>query len=208
MSATEMIKYSALISLAVIIAIPLTGFVIHLLFTRLLNRLLNAIDRSGKLFLFVANTLTFPGVCYHELSHALFAFITGAKIKKIVLYQKKSKHLGYVEMVPRGPLPLRWLQLSFSACAPVISGLLGEGAILYVFRKVPLPVWAYFVLGFLFFCLLLHMEMSGADIKGYLKGILFFFVFFFLIAMVVLKNMDIVPPSGIVTALPLFRSYI
>ena len=126
METSELLKYSALISLGIIVAIPLTGFLINLFVTRLLSALLGLIDHSGKLFLFIANTLTFPGVCYHELSHALFAFITGAKIKKIVLYHKQKDTLGSVEMIPRGPLPLKWLQLSFSACAPVITGLIGE----------------------------------------------------------------------------------
>lgn len=188
MPSTELLKYSALISLGIIVAIPLTGFLIHLLVTRCLNTLLNGIDRSGKLFLFVANTLTFPGVCYHELSHALFAFLTGAKIKKIVLYRKEKNHLGYVELIPRGPLPLRWLQLSFSACAPVITGLLGECALLYVLYYLTLPVWADLLLGFLSFCILLHMDMSGADFKGYLKGVFFFFILFFLIALLLLQK--------------------
>ena len=182
METSELLKYSALISLGIIVAIPLTGFLINLFVTRLLSALLGLIDHSGKLFLFIANTLTFPGVCYHELSHALFAFITGAKIKKIVLYHKQKDTLGSVEMIPRGPLPLKWLQLSFSACAPVITGLIGETIILYSFKIGTLPVWAYILLGFLFFCILLHMDMSGADIKGYLKGIPFFFLLFFLAA--------------------------
>ncbi|MCR5128631.1 MAG: hypothetical protein K6B69_11090 [Lachnospiraceae bacterium] len=183
METSEMMKYSALISLAVIVAIPMTGFLIHLFVTRLLANLLSLINPSGKLFLFVANTLTFPGVCYHELSHALFAFITGAKVKKIVLYHKEGNHLGYVEMIPRGPLPLKWMQMSFSACAPVITGLIGECVILWVFATLTLPTWGYILCGFFFFCLLLHMEMSGADIKGYLKGIPFLFLLFFLVAM-------------------------
>ena len=187
METSELMKYSALISLGIIVASPLTGFLIHLFVTKLLGSILSVIDRSGKLFLFVANTLTFPGVCYHELSHALFAAITGAKVKKVVLYQKKGNQLGYVEMVPRGPLPLKWLQISFSACAPVITGLIGECAILWAFVSVTLPMWAYFLLGFLFFCLLIHMEMSAADIKGYLKGIPFFFLLFFLIALSALQ---------------------
>ena len=202
---SEMMKYSALISLAIIVAIPLTGFLIHLFVTGLIRNLLSLIDPSGKLFLFVANTLTFPGVCYHELSHALFALITGAKVKKIVLYHKEGNHLGYVEMVPRGPLPLKWMQMSFSACAPVITGLIGECTILWAFIMLELPIWAAVLLGFFFFCLLIHMEMSGADIKGYLKGIPFFFLLFFLLAMAVFQYTagSIVESASITAAIPL-----
>ncbi len=188
MPTTDLLKYSALISLGIILAIPLTGLFVHFLVTRILSGLLQVIDRSGRLFLFVANTLTFPGVCYHELSHALFAMITGAKVKKIVLYHREGNHLGYVELIPRGPFWLRWLQMSFSACAPVITGLIGECVIFYVLTQLTLPVWGSILLGFLSFCILLHLDMSGADIKGYMKGIPFFFLLFFLIAMYGLRH--------------------
>ena len=78
MNILVLLKYSALISLGVIIIIPLIGMIINFIVTIILSRIIR-----GKLYLFVANTLTFPGVMYHELSHALFAFITGAKIEKI-----------------------------------------------------------------------------------------------------------------------------
>ena len=185
----ELIKQSALYSLLLIIAIPLIGFVIHLLVSGLLARLFGIIDRSGRLFLLIANTLTFPGVMYHELSHALFALITGAKVNKIVLYNKEGDHLGYVNFSPRGNIILRSLQLSFSACAPVIMGLIGECVIIHVFRTVtPLPVWGYILLGFLLFCIILHMDMSGADIKGYVRGIPFFFLLFMILFYLTLRS--------------------
>ncbi len=188
MNILALLKYSALISLGVIIIIPLIGMVINFIVTIILSHIIR-----GKLYLFVANTLTFPGVMYHELSHALFAFITGAKIEKISLYHKQGNQLGSVEIKTRGPWINRSMQLSFSACAPVIMGLLAEGVIFFVFAKVSLPVWAMILLGFLAFCILLHMDMSGADIKGYLKGIVFVFFLFFVIAFLTLYggNIDI-----------------
>ncbi len=175
------LKYSALISLAVIIIIPLIGVVVNFIVTMLLSRLIH-----GKLYLFVANTLTFPGVVYHELSHALFALITGAKIEKVSLYHKQGNALGSVDISTRGPWINRSMQLSFTACAPVIMGMLAEGILFYVFSKVALPVWAAVILGFLAFCILLHMDMSGADLKGYLKGIVFVFFLFWVIAFLTL----------------------
>ena len=78
--------------------------------------------------------------------------------------------------------------MSFSACAPVITGLIGECVIFYVLTQLTLPVWGSILLGFLSFCILLHLDMSGADIKGYMKGIPFFFLLFFLIAMYGLRH--------------------
>lgn len=49
---------------------------------------------------------TAVGVIFHELSHLLFAFLTGAKIEGFRLYRFKRSEdddvLGYVNYAPRG----------------------------------------------------------------------------------------------------------
>ena len=48
--------------------------------------------------------LTFIGIAHHELSHAVVALLTGAKVNSIVLFRLKAKNgnLGEVKITPRG----------------------------------------------------------------------------------------------------------
>ena len=176
------IFYCILYSLIAVSVVPVIGASVNFIVSVVLGKGLSLINKNGKLYLFVVNTLTFPGVWYHELSHALFAFLSGAKVDKIKLYEKKDGHLGYVIYTPRGKWVSRSMQLCMASCAPVVMGMLADAAIIWLIYAVTLPVWAYILLGYLAVSILIHMDMSGADLKSYLKGCPFFFLFVMVIS--------------------------
>ena len=178
----EILKQSLLIALAGILVVPLAGFVVNFIVSRCLQLIFGLFDKSGVIYLFFVNRITFMGTVWHELSHALFAFLTGAKINKISLYHMENGRLGYVKYTPRGPWALRCVQMSLSSCAPVIMGLLAEAGIYLLFVKTTLPIWAMILAGYLFLSILLHMDLSMADLKAYAKGVPFFFLLFFVVA--------------------------
>ena len=74
-------------TLILIVAIPLIGIAIDYLNKIILGFIQNIFGR--KIAYIFANRITFIGTVHHELAHALFAIITGAKIIKI----KRSKYL-------------------------------------------------------------------------------------------------------------------
>ncbi len=180
---TRIIGQSIIIAAGGVMILPLIGLIIHGVVTGILQRFFGLISRSGALYLFFANTLTFPGVMYHELSHALLAFVTGARINEIRLYQKREGHLGYVNYTPRGPWAVRCLQLSLASCAPVITGIIAIAGIIFSFMKcIAIPAWGRVILIYLGVSVLIHMDMSYADLKSYVKGIPFFLLLIFVIS--------------------------
>ncbi len=181
-----MVKDSVIAATVLVAIIPLTGFLIDLVVMGIIRSLCGVISRSGGLYLFVANRLTFAGVIWHELSHALFAFISGAKVEKISLYHKEGDHLGYVRYRTRGPWPLQCVQHSLSSCAPVIMGIFALASIYTVLASFALPVWGFALLIYLFISILVHMDMSTQDLKLYVRGVPLFWVIFFLIALAAL----------------------
>ena len=182
------IKESIILAVGFVIIVPLIGFLVKILVTGVLRTILCTVNRSGKLYLFFANRLTFMGVVWHELSHALFAFVTGAKVEEISLYHKEGDHLGHVKFRPRGIWIARCIQLSLSACAPVIMGLVALFGIYCFLTGMELPVWGVFVAGYLFVSIMVHMDMSPEDLKAYVKGVPFFFALFFIITYVYISG--------------------
>ena len=69
---------------------------------------------------------TAVGVIFHELSHLLFAFLTGAKIEGFRLYRFKRSEdddvLGYVNYAPRGFFLMRTVQNTLTGIAPALLG--------------------------------------------------------------------------------------
>ncbi len=177
----ETLLYCILYALAAVAVIPAVGAATGFIVSTILRKVLSLLSRSGRLYLFVVNTLTFPGVYYHELSHALFAFLSGAKVNKIKLYEKKDGHLGYVTYTPRGFWFTRSIQLCLASCAPVIMGLIAEAILIRIIYNTALPTWGIVILFYLAFSILLHMDMSKPDIRSYLKGCPFFFLLAFVI---------------------------
>lgn len=182
------LKESAVIALIAVAIIPFTGFLVNFVISGILGFLLGLVSRSGKLYMFFANRLTFIGVMWHELSHALFAFLTGAKVERIELYHREDDRLGCVSYRARGIWPLRCIQHSLSSCAPVVMGIVALLGITAVVSAFELPVWAVAIAVYLFISIMVHMDMSPQDLKQYVKGVPFLLVVFFIIAYVCLLN--------------------
>lgn len=127
------------------------------------------------------NRITFIGVVHHELSHALFTLLTGAKITKINLFKpdEETGTLGTVEYSTRGIIFIRCWQYVLISAAPVICGAITSFLIcIFGFGHT---IWQTIILGFILLCIVLHMSMSGQDIKVALKGLPLCMMFTFLI---------------------------
>lgn len=138
---------------------------------------------SQQKALFIIDRLTFPGTVLHELSHALFAWATGAKVNKIKLVTFFDSHrLGYVNFQPCGKKSQQRIQLALTSCAPVLTGTIALHVIWLLLPSAIAP-WHQILLIYLFISILNHMSMSNQDIKNYVRGLITVFpimmVFFY-----------------------------
>lgn len=121
------------------------------------------------------NYLTFPGVVHHELSHALFAFLTGAKVTEIKLFRihHKDGRLGYVSYAPRGNFIMMSIQKVLSSVAPIVMGFV-SCSLLYLYARPALEdsLWQTALLYYALVSIILHMSLSKQDIKVMKSGIL------------------------------------
>ena len=127
----------------------------------------------------IINYGTIPGVMHHELSHALFAFLTGAKVTEIKLFKLLSFDgtLGSVSYQTRGGRILQGLQSFFSAIAPIPCGIVSS-LLLYVYAlphargNIALVILVYYLI----ICIVLHMELSLLDLVNLFQGLPVVFV--------------------------------
>ncbi len=149
--------------------LPILGLVAEY-FNRLLKFLIKKL-LGAKFTNIFCNYITFPGTVHHELSHALLAFVTGAKIEKISLFKPDGDSLGFVEYRNRGSFVISAIQDSMSAIAPILCGAATSCAIIYALFNCSLPIPVVIILVYLLVSIILHMRMSPADIKVMWKGI-------------------------------------
>lgn len=119
----------------------------------------------------IVNYVTIPGTIIHELSHALFAVITGAKVKEISFFDNDKKTLGHVTYQAKGPFFLQAVQHSLTACAPIIVGLASFVLISYLFLTTVYGTSVQIFFIYLAVSIVNHSSMSIADLKLYFKGI-------------------------------------
>lgn len=181
-----MINYF-LTALILTLIIPAFGIVMGML----RKIIYNIISILSALFAFaLANYLTFPGVIHHELSHAIWGFLTGAKITNITLFKPNGMSLGHVDMYYRGPWFLRSIQACVSSAAPVFCGLITS----YFLFTTAIPSVSGFLLILLYYILfsvLMHMTMSIPDIKCFFKGFWGFYIIVFIIC--IITKFDLIP---------------
>ncbi|MCR5667413.1 MAG: M50 family metallopeptidase [Eubacterium sp.] len=131
----------------------------------------------------ILNYLTYPGVVHHELSHALLAFLTGAKVKRIVLH-RQGNSLGHVEYCTTGLAIRSNFQKTMTSLAPVYVGVITL-SILNHFRSQSI-MWAGVVIIYLMICIFYHMSLSRVDLRTAAKGIPAGFVAIYVIVLLVL----------------------
>jgi len=156
---------------AMFLSVPLLGIVIEGIVVRGIRRIIAKLITGAGEYVFTSYIL-FIGVVIHELSHAFFALITGAKITEVALFKPEGGSLGHVSFVARGNAFFQALQNSFSACAPVVVGIIITSLIALRLFPVLNATWQWIVVIYLFVSVLFHMNMSGADLKCYFKGAL------------------------------------
>ena len=127
---------------------------------------------TGPLIAFGIRTYaTYIGTVIHELSHATFAFFTGAKVNKITLIPHGTT-LGSVEYTPRGNKFFQGIQQSLSAVAPTLVGT----ALLYLLFSQVHPLltdaWHFVLFYYLALSILFHMDLSLQDLRNFFSGIL------------------------------------
>ena len=120
---------------------------------------------GNKFSALVDSKITFIGVLHHEISHALVAFILGAKIVNCKLYEVKSKTLGHVDIIPRGGIVLESIQKG-------MCGILSNYALYHFFLsgldKVEIKS---FLAILLMVQISYHMSISKQDLLVALKGL-------------------------------------
>ena len=138
---------------------------------------------SQKTTLFICNRVTFPGVMIHELSHALFATMFGAKVTKMRLMTiRDDSRLGYIEYITMGSPMKQGLQHTFCACAPTIMGILLELLLFHMLSNgfIVSNGWRIFAI-YMMVSIGDHMSMSKQDVKNYLRGSWSVFILTYLI---------------------------
>ena len=139
------------------------------LFQSLLTKIFTRAFGSKFAYTFL-NRITFIGVMHHELSHALFTLLTGARIEKMNLFKpdEQAGTLGNVVYSTRGLLPIRCIQYTLISIAPVICGSI-TCTLMVLFVKLD-AIWKVLVFGFILLCIVIHMNISKQDLKVALKG--------------------------------------
>ena len=121
------------------------------------------------------NYITFVGVIHHELSHALLAFLSGAKVTEIKLFRihHKDGALGYVAYAPRGNFILQSIQKVATSIAPIICGFISCSLLWLYVRPVAMEsIWSICLFYYVLVSIILHMSLSKQDIKVMKGGLL------------------------------------
>lgn len=170
-------------------AIPVAGFAIEQIVKLLYS--ITASFLGNEFTYFIFNRLTFIGVFHHELSHALLATITGAKVTKIVFFHPDGDRLGYVQYVTRGNIIARSVQQTMASIAPVFCGALTSAGIYYYLSagSSTFEVWQLVLLWYTLISVILHMTMSGQDFKVMWRGIPVVYMIVFVLVYVTKFNM-------------------
>lgn len=152
--------------------IPVVIFGIGLLVEGLGNAITSVFGMlfGRKVAFIIRNRVTFIGTVHHELAHALFACISGAKVTKIELFHVRGDQLGCVEFYTRGNAFTRAVQMTLASIAPVICGGVSLCTLAWCWYYRCTALWHYILTGYLFVSVLFHMNMSSQDIKNAWKG--------------------------------------
>ena len=165
--------HAAISTLLIIFAVPVVGLIVKAFNKALWNILARRIGSAATYV--VMNYLTFVGVVHHEIAHGVYALLTGAKVTEFAPFKPQKSEdggmsLGHVNYIPRGPWFLRSIQNYLSSMAPTIQGVVS----LYFMRflwALEMPFILRAVLAYFGISILVHMDMSPADVKIMAKGL-------------------------------------
>lgn len=166
------------VSFAVTLLLTMSVVVIGLVMNRIEQLQMRLIAGKGgaRLANFACNYLTFPGTVIHELSHAMLAMMSGAKVVDIKCFEIFSHgRLGHVDFILRGPAWKQRLQMALTSCAPVVIGLMLEVSLLRTVICYPLEKWMQISIWYLVISIADHMSMSNVDLRNYFRGLVFVF---------------------------------
>lgn len=133
---------------------------------------------------FICNRLLFLGTVIHELSHALFAVLSGAQVLKVrclTLFSKDT--LGYVQFATRGRPVKRSFQMAFIGCAPTIVGCLIVYIMISNWNQIAISFPVQVFLVYFGISVADHMSMSSSDVQNYIKGCPLVFLLMFALTM-------------------------
>ena len=156
-------------ALLVTLSIPIFGFIMEILIKILYGLLAGVLGNKTAYLIF--NRLSFIGVFNHELSHALLATLTGAKVKKIVFFKPEGDRLGYVEYSSRGNVFIRSIQNTMASIAPVFCGAISVVCLVHILSTKDIAVWLYIFILYSIISIIMHMTMSSQDFKVMWKGV-------------------------------------
>jgi hypothetical protein len=139
------------------------------LVTQCLLSVLGFIIGGEAAYLF-GNYLTYPGVVHHELAHALFAWLLGARIQRITL-KPQGQALGSVNFIPRGGRVRQALQMTLSSIAPVVMGLVTLYLIKHFLFAAGTAQWIHILAVYLAVSIFFHMDLSGQDVRVAIAGL-------------------------------------
>lgn len=125
---------------------------------------------GGAFALVFCNYLTIPGTILHELSHAIVATLTGAKVTEISFFDI-GLSLGHVNYRNRGNAFMRGLQDSLTACAPVLSGVIALALLWEKLSSGNNSTGITILLIYLIISVIDHMTMSIPDAINYFRGL-------------------------------------
>ena len=163
---------------AAVSGIILVALIFSLVFIGLILNLIERMEFAFFCYFFgykaafyIVNYVTLAGTILHELSHALIAFFTGAKVTEISFFDRNKESLGHIVYQTKGPFFMQAIQHSLTACAPVIVGLTSFTFISYIFLTTTYGIWVQTFLIYLGISIINHSSMSTTDLKLYFKGI-------------------------------------
>lgn len=177
------------VSAVLTVLVVLMPVVVGMIFSELKRLELKLIGAfSPDLAFFCVVYLTFPGCFIHELSHLLFAVITGAEVKDVCFFENENGRLGHVTTRSRGPWFIVAIQYTLIAVAPVVIGVsLGFVLLRYIYAE-PHSLCENIGLWYLVVSLINHSTMSKSDIDGYFRGVWLFllplFATFFIMCLI------------------------
>ncbi len=160
--------HAALLTILLFFFLLLLGIAINIV--NYILRSIFATFLGGDITFIFANYLTWPGTVHHELSHALFAFLTGAKVHHISVLPH-GLSLGHVNFSVRGGPFLQAVQRTLTSIAPILCGVTTE-ILLWYYVFPHCSVWWHFaLLGYLMISIILHMTLSIQDLLILWQGL-------------------------------------